>query len=265
MQTPGTKTNDRALIGYKVWRLTSGQETNENTWVNLTPETIDELELEDAGWATLANGTYRWAVKAVYTSDVMSVPSFSNPLVRHLESGSIAGVIRNISNQPISGVTITAGTYTATTNTVGAYSMLVPVGVYSVTAAKTGYQTQTIEDVTVNANQTTTVNMILAVVSNEDDVIPVVATELGGNYPNPFNPETTISYAVKDAAPVHLEIYNLKGQLIRTLVNEVQASGRYKAVWNGTDNNGRAVSSGIYFYRMSAGQYSSTRKMLLVE
>ncbi len=102
-------------------------------------------------------------------------------------------------------------------------------------------------------------------VSNEDNTIPVVLTELKGNYPNPFNPETTIRYSVSDNSPVVLEIYNVKGQLVKTLVNEVKASGNHTAVWNGKDNNGSSVSSGVYFYKMKAGKFSSTRKMILMK
>ncbi|MDZ4122407.1 MAG: carboxypeptidase regulatory-like domain-containing protein, partial [Candidatus Cloacimonadaceae bacterium] len=265
MQNKESKASSRALIGYKVWRFVAGQETNESSWTSLTPQATTNTQINDETWATLPNGTYRWAVKAVYTSDVLSVPSFSNSLVKQVVNGTVAGVVRTITNAPIAGVSITAGSYTATTNAVGAYNILLPIGTYDVTASKVGFQTQVINDVVVNANQTTTVNFVLGVVSNEDNVIPVVATELSGNYPNPFNPSTTISYAIKDPANVRLEIYNLKGQLIRTLVNEEQNTGHYRIIWNGTDSLNRPVSSGVYFYRMNAGSYSSTRKMLLME
>jgi len=260
------KTSSRALTGYRVWRLPNGQETNEAAWTSLTPENVTSTEFVDTGWETLPNGTYRWAIKAVYTSDVLSVPSFSNQLVKDVITGMIAGVVRTVTNQAIPGATVTAGSYTATTNNAGAYSIIVPIGIYNVTAAKQGYVTQTQENINVTANQTTTVNFNLVQgSSNEDDLIPVSATILSGNYPNPFNPETTISYSVKDRSPVRIEIYNLKGQKIRTLVNQDQTPGHYRIVWNGKDESGSSVGSGVYFYRMQAGSYSSTRKMLLME
>ena len=101
--------------------------------------------------------------------------------------------------------------------------------------------------------------------SNEDGVAPVYTTQLIGNYPNPFNPETNIRFSLKDAAPVSIEIYNVKGQMVRKLVNEVKAAGDHVAVWNGTDNNGRAVSSGVYYFKMNTGKYSSTKKMILMK
>ncbi|MDZ4181941.1 MAG: carboxypeptidase regulatory-like domain-containing protein [Candidatus Cloacimonadaceae bacterium] len=263
---PGGKHSTRSLIGYKVWRLQAGTEQNEQTWTLLTPTTHPNLTLTDTNWLTLVNGTYRWAVRAVYTSDVMSVPAFSNALVKQVVSGYISGVVRTPQTAPIQGATITAGAFTATTNTAGAYSMPVPIGTYDVTASKTGYISLTVEDVTVLTNQTTTVNFILHPGSdNDDDVIPVYPTELCGNFPNPFNPETTILFTLREAAAVKIEIYNLKGQHVKTLVDDNRAPGSHRVIWNGRDDRGNAVSSGIYFYTMSTPQYQSRRKMILMQ
>ncbi|HPI25543.1 MAG TPA: choice-of-anchor J domain-containing protein, partial [Candidatus Cloacimonadota bacterium] len=84
LATSGSSTSyrstNRALVGYKVWRLAAGQEANEATWVSLSDDVISTLNTVDDDWSTLVNGTYRWAVKAVYTSDVMSMAVMSNPL-----------------------------------------------------------------------------------------------------------------------------------------------------------------------------------------
>ncbi|MDD4277454.1 MAG: choice-of-anchor J domain-containing protein [Candidatus Cloacimonetes bacterium] len=98
-----------------------------------------------------------------------------------------------------------------------------------------------------------------------DVTAPVYTTELKGNYPNPFNPETTIRFSTKEAGPVALEIYNVKGQLVKKLVNEDKAAGNHTVVWNGTDLNNRPVSTGVYFYKMNAGKYSSTKKMIMMK
>ena len=100
---------------------------------------------------------------------------------------------------------------------------------------------------------------------NVDPGTPAIQTELFANYPNPFNPSTTIRYSVKENSPVQIEIYNQKGQLVRNLVNQSQASGNYSIAFDGMDNNGRAISSGVYFYKMRAGKFSSTRKMVLMK
>ena len=441
---------NRVLNGYKVWRLQQGQESNETSWIQLTQDVITATAWQDNGWNGLPDGTYKWAVKAVYTGNAMSVPAFSNPLTKITEIGTIAGIVRTQQNAPIMGATVTCGDVTATTNASGAYSMQVVAGTHSVTASAAGYAPSTQTGVIVVTGQTTTVNfqlaesltifedgfesydnfalefapwtlvdvdqsstygmstttwpnayepmaymifvpsattpplteltahggikmaasfaavmpssggngpnndwMITPVLTNpaeirfwarsytaqyglerfkvgtstggtnpndftiisgtnyiqppvewteytydipagatrigiqcvsndafiflvddvtvmggtaiEDPGVPVVATELHGNFPNPFNPETTIRYSVKEATPVSIDIYNVKGQLVKTLVNENKASGHYSVTWNGRDNNNLPVSSGVYFYKMFAGKYSSTRKMILMK
>ncbi|HPK83718.1 MAG TPA: chitobiase/beta-hexosaminidase C-terminal domain-containing protein [Candidatus Syntrophosphaera sp.] len=100
-------------------------------------------------------------------------------------------------------------------------------------------------------------------VPNEDNV--ATPTRLLGNYPNPFNPSTTISFTTAKAAPVQITIYNLKGQAVRTWNLETEVGGNHSVQWDGLDDNGLSLSSGVYFYRMFSGAYSSTRKMVLMK
>ena len=89
---------------------------------------------------------------------------------------------------------------------------------------------------------------------------------LSDNYPNPFNPETTIKYELPAAGDVRLEVYNMLGQVVTTLVDKQQAAGRYVFLWQGTNDNGNSVGSGIYFYRIQVGsEFQSVRKMLLLK
>ena len=100
----------------------------------------------------------------------------------------------------------------------------------------------------------------------DDPVEPVPANYLlGQNYPNPFNPETVIAYQLSGVSNVTLEIYNLLGEKIATLVNARQSAGAYRVVWNGRNHAGRAVAAGIYLYRLRAGKMVATRKMILVK
>lgn len=99
--------------------------------------------------------------------------------------------------------------------------------------------------------------------SNAD--APPVLTFAMSNYPNPFKPTTTIRYTVPKDGDVHLSIYNTKGQLISTLVNEQKNSGTHSIVWNGNDTNGNRVSSGIYFARIIADGKSLTTKMIMLK
>lgn len=439
---------NRAHEGYKVWRLLQGQESNEAAWTALTPNPISATGFQDTGWASVPDGMYKWAVKAVYTGGALSQTAFSNPLPKATQVGTIAGFVRNMQNQAISGATVRVGDKTGTSNASGAYSIQgVPQGTHSVTASHPNYSPVTINNVVVVTGQTTTVNFQLPPTSvvledgfesyadfalqfapwvlvdvdqstthgfqgitfpnsgsamayiifnpaatspatesavphggqkmaasfaatappnndwlispvipgggqlkfwarsfvadyglerfkvgvstggtapenftiisgashisapvdwteytydlsaynnqnirfgiqcvsndafiffvddvrvtgpwdNEDLVAPVYTTELKGNFPNPFNPETTIRYSVKDRGAVSIDIYNVKGQLVRNLVNDVKDAGEFSAVWNGTDNNGRAVSSGVYYFKMNAGKYSSTKKMIMMK
>ncbi|MGB2804995.1 MAG: FlgD immunoglobulin-like domain containing protein [Candidatus Zixiibacteriota bacterium] len=88
---------------------------------------------------------------------------------------------------------------------------------------------------------------------------------LSQNYPNPFNPATNIEFNLPKAAHVKIDVFNIVGQRVRTLVDEEMKSGRYLADWDGKDEQGHSVSSGIYFYRMQAGDFSDMKKMLLVK
>ena len=91
-----------------------------------------------------------------------------------------------------------------------------------------------------------------------------VAFDLGRNYPNPFNPTTTITYSLAQASHVKLEVFTVLGQRVAALVNEPKQSGVHSIVWDGTDNSGNAVASGIYIYRIVADNYIASRKMQLV-
>jgi len=107
----------------------------------------------------------------------------------------------------------------------------------------------------------------------EEPVQPNVPNsfELCQNYPNPFNPNTTISFTVYGSqfivhSPINttLKIYNIRGQLVRTLVDDEKLPGYYQVFWDGKDNSGKEVASGIYFYQLKTRDYSDTRKMILL-
>jgi hypothetical protein len=97
------------------------------------------------------------------------------------------------------------------------------------------------------------------------DVAAPKTFELSQNYPNPFNPSTSINYQLPQPAPVRLVIYNVLGQEVRQLVNSQQPAGYHTAIWDGRDNAGRLVPSGIYHYRIQAGSFKMTKKMLMAK
>jgi hypothetical protein len=87
---------------------------------------------------------------------------------------------------------------------------------------------------------------------------------LGQSYPNPLHERTTIAYQLPIESPVSLKIYNVAGQVVRELASGKQKPGYYKASWDGKDGSGRQVSSGIYFYRLDAGGFTKTNKLVVV-
>jgi hypothetical protein len=93
------------------------------------------------------------------------------------------------------------------------------------------------------------------------------ANKLEPNYPNPFNPTTTIKYSIAARGHVSLKVYNAAGQLVRTLVDDVQAPQQegFSKVWNGMNDQGQPVSSGVYFYKLVSKNFSQTKKMVLLK
>jgi len=101
-------------------------------------------------------------------------------------------------------------------------------------------------------------------VAEEETSIPGYF-ELLSNFPNPFNNQTVIKYTLSKPVEVSLTIYNILGQKVRTLIQDEKQSGTMSVAWNGKDDSGKEVSSGIYFYRLKAGEYSQTRRMILLK
>jgi bacillolysin len=89
--------------------------------------------------------------------------------------------------------------------------------------------------------------------------------ELKQNYPNPFNPTTTITFSLPQESEVSLKIYDISGSLVRTLVNDKRLAGKYNVVWDGQNDNGVRVSSGVYIYRIEAGSFTQTRRMAMLK
>ena len=102
---------------------------------------------------------------------------------------------------------------------------------------------------------------------NENNVPKPKNAVLNSNYPNPFNPQTTISFSTKGTeGKINIAIYNIKGQKVKTLIDEVVTAGDHTLIWDGKNSHGRNVSTGIYFYKMEYnGKYINTKKCLLLK
>ncbi|MBN2461312.1 MAG: T9SS type A sorting domain-containing protein, partial [Candidatus Cloacimonetes bacterium] len=110
-----------------------------------------------------------------------------------------------------------------------------------------------------------TVEVIIDFTGNDNNIIVPLYTALLGNHPNPFNPDTYIQFQLAEEQKVYLAVYNLRGQMIKIITDTALSSGYYSYLWNGTDQAGRKVSSGIYLFRMQTETYHSTKKMLLLK
>ena len=102
-------------------------------------------------------------------------------------------------------------------------------------------------------------------VSNDESNQLPTAFSLYNNYPNPFNPMTTIRYNLPDDALVNITIYDMMGRVVKTLINDQQTTGYRSLQWNATNDNGAPVSAGLYLYTIEAGQFRQTNKMVLLK
>ena len=194
----------------------------------------------------------------------------------------VGGRIRQPNNAVIAGVRLTALDATGevlgigVTDAQGAYNIdAVAPGVVTIVADRNGYnasQTTVVVNSTTftmdNVNITMTPNGVTSV--GDNSVVPANFA-LNQNYPNPFNPSTTISFELPAASRVNLQIFNVLGQEVSSLFGGDVAAGKYDVVWNGKDNSGRSIASGIYFYKLHAAasvgekEFSSIKKMLLLK
>ena len=104
----------------------------------------------------------------------------------------------------------------------------------------------------------------VVVVSGKSESLLPKAFSLSQNYPNPFNPETVIRYALPEDCQVELTVYNILGQKVKTLVDEHQGAGYRMVHWNGRDDKGYEIASGLYFYKIETLKYSESKKMILL-
>jgi hypothetical protein len=193
---------------------------------------------------------------------------------------NVRGVIRSSANAIVSGVRVVAlnaqGDVASIgiTDAIGAYELnAVAPGFVTLVADRQGYDAAQIS-VTVTANVYTldNVNITMSPSSPTSVGQPGVLPEkfaLSQNYPNPFNPSTKISYALSVPSVVTLKVFNILGQEVATLFDGTSAAGTFDAVWDGKDNLGRAVASGVYMYKLHATggstEFLQTRKMLLLK
>ena len=200
--------------------------------------------------------------------------------VEHNGLTVLRGTIRSTANSPVVGVRVTgldmAGNIAAIgmTDARGMYELdAVAPGLVTVSADREGYNAAQLPvTVTVNTYSMDNVNITMtpsSVTSVGDPGAVPTSFALNQNYPNPFNPTTQVSYALSAPGVVSLQIYNVLGQVVATLVNGNSAAGTFNVTWNGKDDLGRPAASGVYIYRLHATsgttEFTQARKMLLLK
>lgn len=108
------------------------------------------------------------------------------------------------------------------------------------------------------------ISVALSEIGGSSSMLPT-SYDLKQNAPNPFNPTTVLSYDLPKASQVSLEVYNVLGQNVKTLVDQFQEAGTNSVMWDGTDNGGSQVASGLYFYRLTADGFQATKKMMMLK
>ncbi|HEX9652472.1 MAG TPA: carboxypeptidase regulatory-like domain-containing protein [bacterium] len=146
-----------------------------------------------------------------------------------------------------------------------------PTGEYTLLASKIGFNSITLPGkIAINLASTPVASGAIVqlesvtAVDEEDDPDVPSRFSLNPNYPNPFNPSTVIRFALPEAAVVEISVYDVLGRRVRTLLNELRPLGNHQISWDGRDEHGAVVSSGILFYRIKAGQFSETKRMVLL-
>jgi len=248
------------------------------------PENLGKFTVEDlsigAYDVTITGTDATTGINYEYTSpdatpvavevDILDFPNMPVTAIIYTVTGTVEF---GIEHDPVAGALVTLtnanGTFEIATGNNGSFTLNPYSGSYTLTVTGTHYS-ETIEytPTTFVVPYTDTDPWVIWVnqSSSDDDHVSVpTVTKLKSNYPNPFNPSTKIAFDIAHAGNVSIDVYNIKGQRVKTLVNGYYEIGNHSIIWNGDDSTGRSVGSGIYFYRMTTNGYNSVQKMLLMK
>jgi len=238
--------------------------------------TDDEYSAKNFDISEYAGQFVRVAFRHAFCQDMFAV-KISNMTISSASyvpvrvTGSVVTMVDNVA-VPVPNATVsisTANTISTTTSNNGTFVLNNVPGdaTYTVIVTKTGYIENNSTQITVSLadHDISTPIMLVIDPTSDSDITSPILTTLKANYPNPFNPTTTIAFDTHKKGHVTVDIYNVKGQKVKTVANSVLEAGSHKVVWNGQDDNGHSVSSGIYFYRMQTEGYRAVKKMVLMK
>ena len=186
--------------------------------------------------------------------------------------GGIEGITYNpLNGNPVDYVLIKInnepGEFTFS-DSAGYYQYKLPAGIYDVYAERVFYDDAVEYQIEVIDGVFTQLDIAMyEIVSTDEPIIPNSSFQISdlSNYPNPFNPSTIISFSIQNDSKVNLTIFNIKGQKIKTLINDQLPKGKHSIIWSCLDSNNKPVSSGIYLYKVKAGNQESVNRMLLLK
>ncbi len=153
--------------------------------------------------------------------------------------------------------------FSTLTNYEGIFNLPLPVGTYSIKATTAGYPPQTAEGIVINSGQTTYHSFVMSVENSDPAQTPQVLALNAG--PNPFKSSVLISFELKQPQALSLDIFGLRGQKVRALASGVQNSGSHTFSWDGRDDQGKPLPSGIYFCRLQSVEGVQTLKLLMLK
>ncbi len=262
----------------------NGTVVDENTLVPIEGAVViigvNEIETNAVGYyeIELAAGTYQMSCEhpdyEIYTypddivlnsDQTITINVSMNPLA---VTGTVAGSVNDVTTlAPIENAIIVLGEYETVSDENGTFLIELPVGEYNLVCSREGYETYiNPETVTVIEDQVQEIEILLTPVAGSAGELEEISPKLYGNYPNPFNPETTISFFTAESTEnTELIVYNLKGQKVKTLLSEHLAGGKHSVTWDGRDDNDIPVASGMYLYKLIYGNQSTMRKMILMK
>ncbi len=214
----------------------------------------------------------------ILNQDLFDINAELQPVQSGMGDGTITGRITSYNGTELSGVLVTAinsddvlvgygftdvnGDYNITGLSDGEYN--IEAGKISYNATSSRVYVASGEHATVIVDMDIESNAVTSVETGNETTIPKNIF-LGNNYPNPFNPSTTVNFGLSNPGDVQLAIYNILGQRIKVLINDNLPAGNYKAVWDGLDTKGQNVSSGLYLLVLETGEHRHMQKMILAK
>ncbi|MEA1971775.1 MAG: carboxypeptidase regulatory-like domain-containing protein [Candidatus Cloacimonadota bacterium] len=255
---------------YKIFRFPVTDYGFPENW-ELISENITDTTYVDTEWYTVPQDAYIWAVQGVYVLDLLSNVSASASVYQAFtHEVRVATLTPN--GQALPGFNVLIAEVNGDPNLVfegiteqNGQCLINNVfnGTYNIEVSHPDYDTSTIDSVLIVDDEYFPFYYEANAIGDDD--ISVFTTTLVGNYPNPFNPTTTINFTLASEADVKLYIYNVLGQKVRQFDKKMLIAGHHSIVWNGTNQQNKQVGSGIYFYRLEAGKFIQTKKMIMIK